>query len=47
MYNLTLREIGEILGVTESRVCQLHAQILKTLRARLAADEQLFTAVAA
>jgi RNA polymerase sigma factor for flagellar operon FliA len=47
VYNLTLREIGEILGVTESRVCQLHAQILKTLRAHLAADEQLFTAVAA
>jgi RNA polymerase sigma factor for flagellar operon FliA len=47
VYNLTLREIGEILGVTESRVCQLHAQILKTLRARLAADEQLFLAVAA
>jgi RNA polymerase sigma factor FliA len=47
VYNLTLREIGEILGVTESRVCQLHAQILKTLRAHLAADEQLFTVVAA
>jgi RNA polymerase sigma factor FliA len=47
VYNLTLREIGEILGVTESRVCQLHAQILSTLRARLSADEQLFTAVAA
>jgi RNA polymerase sigma factor for flagellar operon FliA len=47
VYNLTLREIGEILGVTESRVCQLHAQILKTLRAHLANDEQLFTAVAA
>ena len=47
VYNLTLREIGEILGVTESRVCQLHAQILKTLRARLADDEQLFAAVAA
>jgi RNA polymerase sigma factor for flagellar operon FliA len=47
VYNLTLREIGEILGVTESRVCQLHAQILKTLRAHLAADEQLFIAVAA
>jgi RNA polymerase sigma factor for flagellar operon FliA len=46
VYNLTLREIGEILGVTESRVCQLHAQILKTLRARLAADEQLFSVVA-
>jgi RNA polymerase sigma factor FliA len=47
VYNLTLREIGDILGVTESRVCQLHAQILRTLRARLAADEQLFAAVAA
>jgi RNA polymerase sigma factor FliA len=47
VYNLTLREIGEILGVTESRVCQLHAQILKTLRARLAADEQLFSTLAA
>jgi RNA polymerase sigma factor for flagellar operon FliA len=47
VYNLTLREIGEILGVTESRVCQLHAQILKTLRAHLAADEQLFSIVAA
>jgi RNA polymerase sigma factor for flagellar operon FliA len=47
VYNLTLREIGEILGVTESRVCQLHAQILKTLRARLSEDEQLFAAVAA
>ena len=30
VYNLTLREIGEILGVTESRICQLHSQILKT-----------------
>ena len=47
VYNLTLREIGEILGVTESRVCQLHAQILRTLRARLAADEQLFAVIAA
>jgi RNA polymerase sigma factor FliA len=47
VYNLTLREIGEILGVTESRVCQLHAQILKTLRAQLATDEQLFGALAA
>ena len=44
--NLTLREIGEILGVSESRVCQIHAQLKKTLRARLAADEALFLAVA-
>jgi RNA polymerase sigma factor for flagellar operon FliA len=46
VYNLTLREIGEIVGVSESRVCQLHSQILKTLRAQLASDEQLFSFVA-
>jgi RNA polymerase sigma factor for flagellar operon FliA len=43
VYNMTLREIGEILGVTESRVCQLHSQILKSLRKQLQADEQLFS----
>ncbi len=32
---LTLREIGTILGVTESRVCQLHTQALSMLRAKL------------
>lgn len=32
---LNLREIGEVLGVTESRVCQLHSQALVRLRARL------------
>lgn len=32
---LTLREIGEVLGVTESRVCQIHAETLLALRARL------------
>ncbi|MCP4448573.1 MAG: FliA/WhiG family RNA polymerase sigma factor [Myxococcales bacterium] len=32
---LTLREIGTILGVTESRVCQLHTQALSMLRNRL------------
>jgi RNA polymerase sigma factor FliA len=47
VYNLTLREIGEILGITESRVCQLHSQILKTLRAQLSADEHLFDFLAA
>jgi RNA polymerase sigma factor for flagellar operon FliA len=46
VYNLTLREIGEILGVTESRVCQIHGQITKKLRAELEADEQLFSEVA-
>jgi RNA polymerase sigma factor for flagellar operon FliA len=32
---LNLREIGEVLDVTESRVCQLHGQALLRLRARL------------
>jgi RNA polymerase sigma factor for flagellar operon FliA len=32
---LNLREIGEALGVTESRVCQIHSQALVRLRARL------------
>jgi RNA polymerase sigma factor FliA len=46
VYNLTLREIGESLGVTESRVCQIHGQITKKLRELLESDEQLFTEVA-
>lgn len=33
--NLTLREIGEVLEVTESRVCQLHSQAIKRLRKSL------------
>jgi RNA polymerase sigma factor for flagellar operon FliA len=33
--DLNLREIGEILGVTESRVCQLHSQAIARLRARI------------
>ncbi|HEX6993004.1 MAG TPA: RNA polymerase sigma factor FliA [Gammaproteobacteria bacterium] len=32
---LNLKEIGEVLGVTESRVCQIHGQALARLRARL------------
>ncbi len=32
---LNLREIGEILGVSESRVCQIHGQALLRLRSRL------------
>jgi RNA polymerase sigma factor FliA len=32
---LNLREIGEVLGVSESRVCQLHSQAVARLRARL------------
>ncbi|MEJ2860535.1 FliA/WhiG family RNA polymerase sigma factor [Actinomycetospora flava] len=34
--NLTLAEIGRVLGVTESRVCQLHTRAVMRLRARLA-----------
>jgi RNA polymerase sigma factor for flagellar operon FliA len=34
---LNLKEIGAILGVTESRVCQLHGQALARLRARVGA----------
>lgn len=33
---LNLKEIGEVLGVSESRVCQLHSQCAARLRARLA-----------
>ena len=32
---LTLAEIGEILGVTESRVCQIHTKSVLRLRAKL------------
>jgi RNA polymerase sigma factor for flagellar operon FliA len=46
VHNLTLREIGEILGVTESRVCQIHGQLKRHLREQLQADEQLFSEVA-
>jgi RNA polymerase sigma factor for flagellar operon FliA len=34
--NLTLREIGEVLGVTESRVSQLHTKAVLALRSRFA-----------
>jgi RNA polymerase sigma factor FliA len=33
--NLTLREIGEVLGVTESRVSQLHSKAVLRLRSKL------------
>ncbi|MDP3454563.1 RNA polymerase sigma factor FliA [Methyloversatilis sp.] len=35
--DLNLREIGEILGVSESRVCQLHSQAIARLRSRISA----------
>lgn len=33
--DMNLKEIGEVLGVTESRVCQLHSQAVARLRATL------------
>jgi RNA polymerase sigma factor for flagellar operon FliA len=44
--NLTLKEIGEVLGVSESRVCRLHGRLKQRLRESLRADEQLFREVA-
>jgi RNA polymerase sigma factor for flagellar operon FliA len=38
--SLTLAEIGRILGVTESRVCQIHTKAVIHLRARLAAADR-------
>lgn len=34
--NLTLSEIGKVLGVTESRVCQMHTKAVVAMRAKLA-----------
>jgi RNA polymerase sigma factor for flagellar operon FliA len=34
---LTLAEIGDVLGVSESRVCQIHTRAVLQLRARMAA----------
>ena len=33
--DLNLREVGEVMGVTESRVCQLHSQAVARLRTRI------------
>lgn len=33
--DLNLREIGEVMGVTESRVCQIHSQAIARLRTSL------------
>ena len=32
---MNLREIGEVMGVSESRVCQLHTQAISRLRSRM------------
>ena len=44
--HLTLPEIGEVLGVSESRVCQIHGQTKKKLRTALDDDAALFHLVA-
>jgi RNA polymerase sigma factor for flagellar operon FliA len=36
--NLTLREIGAVLGVTESRISQLHTKAVLRLRSRMQGD---------
>ncbi len=37
---LTLAEIGRVLGVTESRVCQIHTKAVLQLKSRIAASER-------
>ena len=44
--NLTLREIGDVLGVSESRVCQIHNGLKRKLRDRLDSETLLFSQVA-
>jgi len=36
--NLTLREIGEVLGVTESRISQMHTQAVLRMRSKLGSE---------
>lgn len=36
--DMNLKEIGAVMGVSESRVCQLHAQAVARLRARFSAN---------
>ena len=44
--NLTLRGIGEVLEVSESRVSQIHSQLKRRIRERLAQDAALFGSMA-
>ena len=41
---LTLREIGSALSITESRVCQIHSNVIKRLRTKLKGDADKFSA---
>jgi RNA polymerase sigma factor FliA len=43
---LTLREIGDVLGVSESRVSQIHAQLKRRVRQRLHEDSDFYAEVA-
>jgi RNA polymerase sigma factor for flagellar operon FliA len=40
---LTLAEIGDVLGVTESRVCQIHTKAILQLRSRMTEPERTGT----
>jgi RNA polymerase sigma factor FliA len=44
--NLTLMEVGQVLGVSESRVSQIHAQLKGRIREHLQRDVALFDEVA-
>ena len=44
--NLTLAEIGDVLGVSESRVCQIHGEMKKKLRKALEDDAEILRLVA-
>jgi RNA polymerase sigma factor for flagellar operon FliA len=44
--NLTLAEIGDVLGVSESRICQIHGEMKKKLRKTLEADAHILQLVA-
>jgi RNA polymerase sigma factor FliA len=44
--NLTLREIGDVLDVSESRVSQIHSQLKRRIRERLDCETLLFSEVA-
>jgi RNA polymerase sigma factor for flagellar operon FliA len=39
---LTLAEIGQVLGVTESRVCQIHTKAVLQLRGRMASRDRRY-----
>lgn len=39
--SMTLQEVGQVLGVTESRVCQIHTKAVLHLRSRLQAADRI------